>query len=301
MIIGLKDIAGLFGISIVTCCAVFVCTMFLNYNIDLATVDGTALSAAGKAIYDAQLSMGKITAAVTGGCLGITSVILLSFYIKNYIDAHGKELGILKAIGYSNLSVAKYFRVFGLSVLFGCIAGFCAAYAYLPSFYAAQNADGLLPDIPLRFHFSLLLSLVIVPSAAFTVFSVLYAFLKLKRPALDLIYERKQTKIKNVKANVTFAMMRIMGYDNATCNKTVLGAYRPFACVGFIIGTLYQYGLLKLVVTFVFSNVENMPEYNFDWLNLLITLAAFVVIYEMIMLLFSLRIKKVSLKSVMAE
>ena len=111
MIIGLKDIAGLFGISIVTCCAVFVCTMFLNYNIDLATVDGTALSAAGKAIYDAQLSMGKITAAVTGGCLGITSVILLSFYIKNYIDAHGKELGILKAIGYSNLSVAKYFRV----------------------------------------------------------------------------------------------------------------------------------------------------------------------------------------------
>lgn len=173
MIIGLKDIAGLFGISIVTCCAVFVCTMFLNYNIDLATVDGAALSAAGKAIYDAQLSMGKITAAVTGGCLGITSVILLSFYVKNYIDAHGKELGILKAIGYSNLSVAKYFRVFGLSVLFGCIAGFCAAYAYLPSFYAAQNADGLLPDIPLRFHFSLLLSLVIVPSAAFTVFSVL--------------------------------------------------------------------------------------------------------------------------------
>ena len=99
----------------------------------------------------------------------------------------------------------------------------------------------------------------------------------------------------------TVAMMRIMGYDNATCSKTVLGVYRPFACVGFIIGTLYQYGLLKLVMTFVFSNVENMPEYNFDWLNLLITLVSFVVIYEMIMLLFSLRIKKVSLKSVMAE
>lgn len=55
MIIGLKDIVKLFSISIVTCCAVFVCTMFLNYNIDLATVDGSALSAAGKAIYDAQL------------------------------------------------------------------------------------------------------------------------------------------------------------------------------------------------------------------------------------------------------
>ena len=54
-------------------------------------------------------------------------------------------------------------------------------------------------------------------------------------------------------------------------------------------------------MTFVFSNVENMPEYNFDWFNLLITLVTFVVVYEMIMLLFSLRIKKVSLKNVMAE
>ena len=87
MIICLKDIVKLFSISIVACCAVFVCTMFLSYNIDLATVDGSTLSAAGKAIYDAQLSMGKITVAVTGGCLGITSAILLIFYIKNYIDA----------------------------------------------------------------------------------------------------------------------------------------------------------------------------------------------------------------------
>ena len=123
---------------------------------------------------------------------------------------------------------------------------------------------------------------------------------------VDDIYDRIDTCFfvvaSVVKGNSkTVAMMRIMGYDNASCSKTVLGAYRPFACVGFIIGTLYQYGLLKLVVTFVFSNVENMPEYNFDWLNLLITLVSFVVIYEMIMLLFSLRIKKVSLKSVMAE
>lgn len=379
MIIGLKDIVKLFSISIVTCCAVFVCTMFLNYNIDLATVDGSALSAAGKAIYDAQLSMGKITVAVTGGCLGITSAILLIFYIKNYIDAHGKELGILKAIGYSNLSVAKYFWVFGLSVLIGCIAGFCAAYAYLPNFYATQNADGLLPDIPLRFHFSLLLLLVIVPAVAFTMFSVLYAFLKLKRPALDLMYERKRTKIKNGKASVkelsflqslkratlrskkvlaffiafaafcfsamvqmslsmtdlasetmawmifiiglilsfvtlllslsnvvkgntkTIAMMRVFGYDYALCSNTVLGSYRLFSYVGFMIGTLYQYGLLKLILTFVFSGVEDMPTYNFNWSALLITLVAFLATYELIMLFFSLKIKKQSLKSVMME
>ena len=37
MIIGIKDEIKLIGISIIACCAVFVCTLFLNYNIDLAT------------------------------------------------------------------------------------------------------------------------------------------------------------------------------------------------------------------------------------------------------------------------
>ena len=35
MVIGFKDIFKLLGISIVACCAVFVCTLFLNYNFDL--------------------------------------------------------------------------------------------------------------------------------------------------------------------------------------------------------------------------------------------------------------------------
>lgn len=379
MIIGSKDIIKLFSISIVTCCAVFVCTMFLNYNIDLAAIDSSALLEEGRALYEAQVSMGKITAAITGGCLGIISVILLIFYVKNYIDTHGRELGILKAMGYSNLSVARYFWVFGLSVFAGCTVGFCAAYAYLPNFYAVQNADGLLPDISVQFHFVLLLCLVVIPSLAFCAFSILYAFLKLKRPTLDLMYERRQTKIKNakdsskelsflqslkgatlrskkilvffiafsafcfsslvqmsmsmidlasetmawimfsiglilallslllslsevVKGNSkTIAMMRVLGYDNRACSNTILGAYLPFACVGFIIGTLYQYALLKLIITLVFSHVEIVPEYNFDWIVMLITLVAFVIVYELTIVVFSFRISKTPVKSVMAE
>ena len=379
MIISSKDIIKLFSISIVTCCSVFVCTMFLNYNVDLVAIDSSKLSEAGRTLYEAQVSMGKITAAITGGCLGIISVILLIFYVKNYIDTHGRELGILKATGYSNISVARYFWVFGISVFAGCAVGFCAAYAYLPNFYEVQNADGILPDIAVQFHFVLLLCLVILPSLAFCAFAIVYAFLKLKRPTLDLMYERRQAKIKNAKESSkelsflqslkrailrskkilvffiafsafcfsslvqmsmsmidlasqtmagimftiglilallslllslsevvkgnskTIAMMRVLGYDNKACSNTILGAYRPFACVGFIIGTLYQYALLKLIITFVFYDVEIMPEYNFDWIALLITSVAFVVVYELTMVFFSLRISKTPLKSVMAE
>lgn len=380
MVIGFKDIFKLLGISIVACCAVFVCTLFLNYNFDLIDLKNEILiDDAAKVMYEAQVSMGKVIVAITSGCLGATSIVLLMFYIKNYIDAHGKELGILKAIGYSDFSVAKYFWVFELSVFIGCGAGFVAAFLYLPSFYQIQNADGILPNIAVRFHLILPLCLVAVPTMLFMAISVFYALLKLKTPPLDLMLERSRTIIKHgresaknlsflqslkqatirskkllvffvafsafcfsamvqmslsmtdlasetmawmifiiglilsfvtlllslsnvVKGNTkTIAMMRVFGYDYALCSNTVLGSYRLFSYVGFMIGTLYQYGLLKLILTFVFSGVEDMPTYNFNWSALLITLVAFLATYELIMLFFSLKIKKQSLKSVMME
>lgn len=380
MVIGFKDIFKLLGISIVACCAVFVCTLFLNYNFDLIDLKNEILiDDAAKVMYEAQVSMGKVIVAITSGCLGATSIVLLMFYIKNYIDAHGKELGILKAIGYSDFSVAKYFWVFGLSVFIGCGAGFVAAFLYLPSFYQIQNADGILPNIAVRFHLILPLCLVAVPTMLFMAISVFYALLKLKTPPLDLMLERSRTIIKHgresaknlsflqslkqatirskkllvffvafsafcfsamvqmslsmtdlasetmawmifiiglilsfvtlllslsnvVKGNTKMiAMMRVFGYDYALCSNTVLGSYRLFSYVGFMIGTLYQYGLLKLILTFVFSGVEDMPTYNFNWSALLITLVAFLATYELIMLFFSLKIKKQSLKSVMME
>lgn len=379
MVIGIKDAIKLIGISMIACCAVFVCTLFLNYNIDLAAIEDKILTEAGIAMYHAQVSMGKVTVAVTGGCLVITSVIMLFFYVKNYIDTHGKELGILKALGYSNFKIAKHFWVFGLSVLIGCFFGFVLAFLYLPTFYEVQNADGLFPDMSVSFHPLLAFLLIGMPTIFFIIISVLYAYLKLKKPVLDLLRVKQEYKTKIgkedtkdrpflkdlsrttlkckktlvffvafsafcfsamvqmslsmnelasetfawmilliglilafitlflslssvVKGNTkTIAMMRVFGYEDHICSHAILGAYRPISYIGFAIGTGYQYGLLKLVMTFVFADIENMPEYNFDFKALVITLTAFVITYELIMYLYSLRIKKLSVKSVMLE
>lgn len=379
MIIGWKDTVKLFSISIVACCAVFVCTLFLNYNTDLTAMEHMITSPTGIVMYHAQVSMGRVTAGVTGGCLVMTSVVMLLFYVKNYIDTHGKELGILKALGYSNMKIATHFWVFGLSVLFGCALGFAAAFLYLPAFYEAQNADGLLPVMEARFHPVLLLLSVGAPSVLFAAVSVLYANWKLRGPVLDLLREKRKFKAKFGKAGAddapflkglsactlkskktlvffvafsafcfsamvqmalsmnklssetfswmilmiglilafmtlflslssvvkgntkTIAMMKVFGYDQKTCSQAILGAYRPVSYIGFVIGTAYQYGLLKFVMTFVFDELENMPEYNFNFKALVITLIAFVITYELAMYLYSVRINKLSIKSVMLE
>ena len=353
MVISFKSLLKLSGIFIVACCAAFVCTLFLSYNADLEAIAENITSGEALVLLGAQRSMGKVTVAVTGGCLGATSAVMLLFYVKNYIDAHSRELGILKALGYSDISVARKFAIFGLSMFLGCAAGYAAGFLYLPRFYAVQNADGMFPEMSPAFHPEIFFALVIAPSAVFSVLAVLFALIRLRAPALDLMYCRRNIKVKQrayneklsflkalkrdtlksfsmnelasntfaamilsiglilaytsllmslssaVKSNAeTIALMHALGYSSAQCRRAVLGAYRPLAYIGFAIGTAYQYGLLKLVVTMIFSDVADMPEYNFSLRALLVALAAFIVSYEAIMFLYSFRLKKLTLKRV---
>ena len=369
MIIGMKDTVKLIGISVIAGCAVFVCTLFLNYNIDLAAMKGEITTEAGMAMYQAQVSTGKVVASVSGGCLVITSVVMLLFYVKNYIDTHSKELGILKAMGYSNLKIAKHFWVFG----------YVSAFFYLPSFYEIQNAEHLFSEIRVQFHPLLASFLIGAPAIDFSVLAVIYACLRLRRPVLNLLKEKREYKIKVsrieakdkpflkdlagstvrerktlvffvtfsafcfsamvqmsmsmkdissktmavmmitiglilafmslflslssvVKGNTkTIAMMRVFGYKYSDCSKAVLGGYRPFSYIGFVIGTLYQYTLLKIMVEIVFADIGNIPEYSFDFKMCAVTFVLFILSYEIVMYSYSQRIKRLSIKSVMLE
>lgn len=379
MIVRFRDSLKLVGISVVACCAVFVCTLFLNYQLDLTAMESKMVGEAAQAMYRAQVSMGKATCAVTGGCLALTSVILLLFYIKNYIDTHGKQLGILKALGYSEFRVAKHFWVFGCGVLLGCAVGFAAAFAYLPQFYRQQNAEGLFPEFAVRFHPVLPVALILLPALFFMAVSVLYAWRRLRCPVLSLMREeggrvrsvkRKDTNdlpflqsmgrnqrrgrktltfligfsafcfsamvqmscsmlqlasetfawmiliiglilafvtltlslTSVVKAHSkTVALMRAMGYAYSDCCRTILGSYRPVAYIGFILGTGYQYALLKIMITAFFGDIGSVPDYNFDVKALLLALATFLLSYELMMRYFAGKIKKISVKSLMME
>lgn len=370
------------GISIIACCAVFVCSMFFNYYIDVQLVEGLITTQTARVFYDAQVMTAKVVCIVTGGCLLITSVIMLFFYIKNYIDTHKKELGILKAMGYSNLSVAKSFYIFGLSVFIGAILGYAFSFIIMPRFYSLQNEMHILPDITPHFNISVLIYFVIMPTVAFAFLSIFYAALKLKRPVLTLIKDNIQSdrrKIKHKKSGTksedflkslkkstlsgkkilvffaifsafcfsamtqmsfsmkdlssemmgaimliiglvlafvslyialstvirgnmkTISMMRVLGYSYSECKASLLDIYRPFAYIGFAVGSVYQYMLLKIMVELVFKNVPDIPEYNFNYQMMFISLIVFIVIYETVMSLYSRRIRKISLKEIMSE
>lgn len=379
MLIGIKDIAKLFAISVVTCCAAFVSSLFLNYNIDIVGIKDEITEPQALVLYDAQVATGKIVAGIAGGCLVATTVVLLIFYVKNYIDSHGKELGILKALGYSSINIAGRFWVFGTSVFIGTAAGCSAAAVYMPTFYDVQNNTELLPRLRPEFHFMLTFSLTALPTVFFMLLAVVYAFFKIKAPVLGLLKEQRNEKIRIskaaekdmpfltdlkrntlrsrkilvffvgfsafcfssmtqmsmsmddlasesfsfliisiglilafmtllmslstvVKSNAkTVAMMKVFGYSQRECSRSVLGGYRPVSYIGFAVGTLYQYMLLRIMVDVVFSEFENMPEFNFNFKALAVSAVTFIAAYEAVIYCYSRKIRGQSVKCVMLE
>ncbi len=382
MLVGIKNASKLVGISIIACCAVLVCTMFLNFYMDIRLVKSEITSELSLIFYNAQVSTAQVVCLVSGGCLLMTSVIMLIFYIKHYIDTHRKELGILKALGYSNFKIAKSFWVFGISAFSGTVIGFGSAFLLMPWFYTLQNEDKMLPEITINFHPSILLYFVVLPTVCFSVLSVYYACYKLKKPVLLLLKDNLQTASKTPKHRSekdrelsfvedlkrstlkakktlvffiifasfcfsamtqmsfsmkdlssemmgammlviglvlafttlflaittvingntkTIAMMRVFGYSQKECCKAILGGYRPMSYIGFAIGTVYQYGLLRLTVDIIFKDFEDIPAYEFDFPVMIISLVVFIAIYEILMYVYSEKIKKISIKEIMIE
>ena len=172
MVVSVKDGIKLVGISIVCCCAVFVCTFMLNYYLDILPLESELTGEYMTQLYNAQLATAKLTTIITGGILAAIAVIMLFFYIKLYIDSHAQQLGIIKAFGYSRGRIASKFWVFGLSVFVGCAFGFSGGWIAMRFIYDGMTIEGM-REIAIHFHAGLLFALVIIPTVVFTLLSCL--------------------------------------------------------------------------------------------------------------------------------
>ena len=199
----IKDLYRLVVVSIISFCAVFVTNLFLNFYLDIRLLDQTNWSPEIRVVYDAQVAISWLIASISGAVLSLTSILLLFFYIRQFIDQHKPELGVLKALGYKNWEIARKFWIFSLPIGLGTGAGYFSSFVMMPHFYQLRNQSGVLPEITIRQHWSLFLFLVVLPTLSFAALAVLYASYCLRLPALDLLKRvspsRKSPKRKTVK------------------------------------------------------------------------------------------------------
>ena len=198
----IKDLYRLVVVSIISFCAVFVTNLFLNFYLDIRLLDQTNWLPEIRAVYDAQVAISWLIASVSGAVLSLTSMLLLFFYIRQFIDQHKPELGILKAMGYKNWEISRKFWIFSLPVGLGTGVGYLSSFAMMPHFYQLRNQSGVLPEITIMQHWSLFLFLVVLPTLAFSGLAILYASYYLRLPALDLL-KRVSSSQKSPKRKAT--------------------------------------------------------------------------------------------------
>ena len=84
MVVSIKDGFRLIGVAIVTFCAVFVCTFFLNFYLDAVKIK-TINDPDVMVLYNAQITTAKFTCAISGVFLALIAIVMLIFYIKGYL------------------------------------------------------------------------------------------------------------------------------------------------------------------------------------------------------------------------
>lgn len=200
----IKDLFKLIVISIISFCAVFVSNLFLNFYLDLGQLDLVGYPSIVQTYYDAQVSISWLVSSISGAVLSLTSALLLFFYIGQFIDRHKEEMGILKALGYKNIEIARKFWIFSLPVGLGTAGGYFSSFLMMPHFYRLRNNGGVLPKIIIEQHWILFFYLVLLPVLIFSGLAICYAAYCLRSSALNLLRrspESKRRKKKEKRAN----------------------------------------------------------------------------------------------------
>ena len=103
------------------------------------------------------------------------------------------------------------------------------------------------------------------------------------------------SNIKNI------SILNIMGFSKSECSKIVLSGYRVVAYIGFVLGTVYQYFLIRTLLKVLSEKLDSETTYNFDLISVIGSLIAFVLIYEIFILYYSNKIKDLNVKKIMLE
>lgn len=226
MIVSVKDTYKLIGLTVIIACAAFVSNLFLNFNLDLAAIEPLLLPEQ-QAAYDASVTVAAASCAIGGCCLVMSAIVMLVFYIKNYVNSHEKQLGVLKALGFSNVRIARNFWVFAVAVAMGAILGYALSFAVFPEFYRWQNSTGNLPKIVMTFHAELLVYLVILPPIVFGALAVLFALLRLRCPVMSLLRgDRKESVEKKRRCTHRTRKEKSSGNERPFLQELVLSTVR---------------------------------------------------------------------------
>lgn len=275
--VSIKTTLKSYGVIIICFCTIFLETLFLSYKLDLKELDPTLFTQLQLDIYNAQVSMCNMMNLISIFILGLFSFVLLFFSIERYIEENKQNMGVLKAIGYTNNKLSLSLMKYSIPVFIGSLLGYIIALLFSKLFYNTMNKDHVYPDVSFSFNIYLCLILILTLAILTLIFAYLVGRIKLKMSPLDMINQvKKSKKGKMIKEKKTFLtevrstmlknnipLILFVGFATLCFSATIQMSFSIynqantsplFFWMMFLIGILLGITIMILAFRFIFTN-----------------------------------------------
>lgn len=142
----------------------------------------------------AKEKMFKISLISALSFFGLTVLVLLITIVIQSITETKSTMGVLKALGYARIQIAKRYFLIGPFVLIGAAVGYLVSYVVSPLFINSMNATFLVPNVTQNFDPVQFILFTTVPALFFLVMAFVIAIFSLRKPPLEMI--RNGTSVK---------------------------------------------------------------------------------------------------------
>lgn len=217
------------------------------------------------ATVNSQINMNRIIMGFSMGILSSIAVLLVLITVSGQIKGEYKNLGVLKALGYTNFELTRkymsYFFIVGIPALLGYFAGHWLAVPFyglvFGNFSVPVISGGVMPGNMLLFVF--------VPALFFALAAFLWAMFKVRKPALSMIYNEVGGAVHKLAAFQNRKMKK-SGYLKGV--KSILLFSKVMVLIfvlfsGFALGVQIQFAYTAYNMT---SSIKGLvlQEYNYE-------------------------------------
>lgn len=192
--------------------------------------------------------------------------LMVALLILGMIDAEMPQLGVLKAIGYTRRELSlRYLSLGGIYIIAGLLSAVMLWFIQ-PLYFEANNSIFELPAIEGRVSIGLIISVCLAVAVFFTLFAVIVASIRLRKPALSLISKSaiKHKSQRSAKINIKCNSGKFLKDIRRIQTKTSVSSVVLILVAGFSVGTLLQMSFLIGNVTKNLA-VEAIQGVNYEF------------------------------------
>lgn len=192
--------------------------------------------------------------------------LMVALLILGMIDAEMPQLGVLKAIGYTRRELSlRYLLLGGIYIIAGLLSAVMLWFIQ-PLYFEANNSIFELPAVEGRFSIGLIISVCLAVAVFFTLFAVIVASIRLRKPALSLISKSaiKHKSQRSAKINIKCNSGKFLKDIRRIQTKTSTSSVVLILVAGFSVGTLLQMSFLIGNVTKNLA-VEAIQGVNYEF------------------------------------